>query len=416
MSTSVETFRAADPELAALPLDGRHVLIVVQNLPVPFDRRVWLEARTLAAGGAHVSVICPQMKGYTTARETIEGIDVYRHPLPVEADGALGYPAEYGISLFWQSRLAWKIYRERPFHVIHACNPPDLGFLLAKQFRGRGVRYLFDHHDINPELFETKFGKRGIVWKAVCAVEKANFRAADVTIATNESYRDIAVARGGLAPENVFVVRSGPDLSKVKKVTPNPDWKKGRQYLLGYVGVMGEQEGIDLLLEALDELVNVRARKDIQTVLIGSGPALEDMKAMAARLGLADHVDFLGRAPDDVLFEVLSTADICVNPDRVTPMNDLSTMNKIMEYMAMGKPIVQFDVREGRVSAEEASVYAKANDPVDFANHIESLLADPEKRARMGQFGERRVHDKLSWETQIGSLLAAYRKIFTLSV
>jgi glycosyltransferase involved in cell wall biosynthesis len=397
---------------AAPPLAGRRVLIIVENLPVPFDRRVWLEARTLRAAGATVSVICPCGKGAEARYELLEGIHVHRHPLPMEAKGALGYLVEYGAALFWESWLAWKVFFRQGFDVVHGCNPPDLIFLVALQFRLFGRRFLFDHHDITPELYEAKFGRRDVFWRLMRLFERLTFAAASVSIATNDSYRQIAVERGRMPPEDVFVVRSGPDLSRVRPVPPNPAWKNGRAHLVAYVGVMGDQEGIDLLLASVAHLVRERGRDDIQFVLVGGGPALPALRAMRDGMGLSDHVTFTGRVPDAALFEVLSTADVCVNPDRVTPMNDKSTMNKILEYMAFSKPIVQYEVTEGRYSAGESALYARPNDPVDFAAQIETLLADPALRARMGEFGYRRVAEVLAWPHQVPALLAAYGRLF----
>jgi len=405
---------AADPVAAAFatlraekPLAGRRVLILVENLPLPFDRRVWHEARTLTAAGAEVEVVCPKGRGFEAEYEELEGVRIHRHDLPIDAAGALGYVREYGAALAYQMRLANEIYAVRPFDTIQACNPPDLLFLVARLFRSRGVRFIFDHHDICPELYEAKFGKRDALWRLMGRLEKASFRAADVSIATNESYAKIARERGGMAPEDVFVVRSGPDIARLKRVDPNPDWKKGREHLIGYVGVMGDQEGLDLLLESA-RILCLEQGRSVQFALVGGGPALEGLEAQAAGMGLSDHVTFVGRAPDATLFEVLSTADVCVNPDRVNPMNDLSTMNKIMEYMAFEKPIVQFEVTEGRVSAGEASLYAAPNDPGDLAAKLAALLDDPEDRARRGAFGRRRVVEELGWERQIEPLIAAY--------
>ncbi|MBB4315678.1 glycosyltransferase family 4 protein [Roseospira marina] len=393
------------------PLDGRRVLIVVENLPVPFDRRVWMEARTLAAAGARVTVICPTGKGYETRDEVLEGIRVLRHPLPLDAKGAVGYLLEYGAALFWETVLAWRVWRRDGLDVIHGCNPPDLIFLVALTLRPFGVRYLFDHHDINPELYEAKFERRGPFWRLMVLFERLTFAAARVSIATNDSYRAIAIKRGRMKPEDVFVVRSGPDLSRVKAVPPVDTWRNGRRFLVGYVGVMGQQEGLDLLLEAARLLVQEHGREDIQFVLVGGGPSLDDIRQMAETMGLAPYVTLTGRAPDADLFAVLSTADVCVNPDRVNPMNDKSTMNKIMEYMALGKPIVQFEVTEGRVSAGEASLYAAPNDPRDMAAKIAALLDDPEARTRMGTIGRQRVEADLSWDHQIAPLVAAYRRV-----
>ncbi len=398
-----------DAALADEPLRGRRVLIVVENLPVPFDRRVWQEARTLRAAGAQVVVICPTGKGFEAAYEVLEGIHIYRHPLPPDASSALGYLKEYASALYWETRLAWKVFFRHGFDVIHACNPPDLIFLVALPFKLLGKRFLFDHHDINPELYEAKFNRRDFFWKLLLRLERMTFRLADVTIATNESYKRIAVERGGMDPDKVFVVRSGPDLSRFKPVPPNPALRKGRRFLVGYVGVMGEQEGIDLLLETVAHLVQKRGRTDIQFCLVGGGPSLASLQESAKALGIDDYVTFLGRAPDAELFEVLSTADLCVNPDRVNPMNDKSTMNKIIEYMAMEKPIVQFDVTEGRYSAESASLYAAPNDPVDFADKIVTLLEDEGQRREMGTFGRARVERELSWSHQVPKLIAAYK-------
>jgi glycosyltransferase involved in cell wall biosynthesis len=391
-------------------LAGRKILIVVENLPLPFDRRVWQEARTLTAAGAQVCVICPTGKGFTKRYEEIDGVHIYRHPLPLDASGALGYLLEYGAALFWETWLAWRIFLTRGFHVVQGCNPPDLIFLVALPFKLFGVRYIFDHHDINPELYEAKFGKRNAFWKLMRMFEKITFKAADVSIATNNSYKAIAIERGGMKPEDVFVVRSGPDLSKLVVVPPAPKWRNRRAHLVGYVGVMGDQEGIDLLIDAVDHIVRRLGREDIQFCLVGGGPSLEGLRWLVADKGLTDFVTFTGRAPDAVLFEVLSTADVGVNPDRVNAMNDLSTMNKIMEYMAFSRPIVQFEVTEGRFSAQEASLYARANDPIDMAEKIVALIDDPARRAAMGTFGRARVEQELSWDYQIAPLLAAYQR------
>ncbi len=396
------------------PLKGKHVLIVVENLPLPFDRRVWQEARTLKAAGAHVSIICPTGKGFEKRFEVIEGVEIHRHPLPLEAKGAIGFLAEYGAALFWETVLAWKIHFKRKIDVIQGCNPPDLIFLVAAPFKLFGVKYIFDHHDINPELYEAKFNKRGFFWQLMRAFEKITFSFADVSIATNESYKAIAVERGGMPAERVHVVRSGPDLSRLKLVPPVESWKNGREHMVGYVGVMGEQEGIDLLIDAVEHLVRKQRREDIQFVLVGGGPALDDLKALTAEKGLADFITFTGRAPDQELFEVLSTMALGVNPDRVNAMNDKSTMNKIMEYMSLEKPMVQFDVTEGKFSAQEASLYANPNDAIDLADKIVELVDDPERRAKMGTYGRERVVKELNWQHQIDPLLAAYKQALNL--
>jgi glycosyltransferase involved in cell wall biosynthesis len=393
-------------------LAGRKILIIVENLPVPFDRRVWQEARTLREAGALVSVICPMGKEYTKRYQLLDGIHIYRHPLPVEARGALGFLLEYSAALIHELRLTVRVYFNHGFDVIHGCNPPDLIFLVALPFKLLGKRYIFDHHDIGPELYESKFNKRGPFWRLLKLAEWLTFKTADVVISTNDSYYNIAISRGGRRPEDVFVVRSGPDLDRVNARAPNPLWRCGRQFLVGYVGVMGTQEGIDLLLKAAAHIVHELDRKDVQFCLVGGGPSLQDLKALTEELGLGEFVTFTGRAPDEILFEILSTADVCVNPDRVNAMNDKSTMNKILEYMALGKPIVQFDVTEGRFSAGEASIYARPNDPIDFAEKLLSLLEDPQERARRGAIGRTRIEEKFAWAYQAPKLLQAYSRAF----
>jgi glycosyltransferase involved in cell wall biosynthesis len=390
----------------------RRVLIIVENLPVPFDRRVWQEANTLRETGYEVSVICPIGKGHETRHEVINGINIYRHPLPVEASGAVGYAMEYSLALFWEFVLAWRVLLTRGFDVIHACNPPDTIFLIGRFFKLFGKKFIFDHHDINPELYEAKFGRRDFFYRLLCRLERWTFRAADVSIATNESYRRIAIERGGMDPERVFVVRSGPDLRRLKIVPRVESLKKGRNYLVGYVGVMGKQEGIDYLLRAARVIVNDMKRADVHFGLVGGGTELEDMKAYAATLGIGDYVTFTGRVPDQQMLEMLNTADVCVNPDVANDMNDKSTMNKIMEYMALGKPVVQFDLTEGRFSAQEASLYAEKNDELDLARKIVELLDDPDARERMGRFGRNRVEADLEWKYEAPRLLRAYDTAF----
>ncbi|MEL6919565.1 MAG: glycosyltransferase family 4 protein [Pseudomonadota bacterium] len=394
----------------ARPLEGRRILMIVENLPLPFDRRVWHECRTLHAAGAQVAAICPTGKGYEARYEEIDGIHIYRHNLPLDASGAMGYLLEYGAALFHEMRLALKVARRHGFDTIQACNPPDLIFFVALPFKLFGRRFIFDHHDINPELYEAKFGRRDFFWRLMVLLERWTFRTADVAIATNESYREIAMTRGGMAPEDVFVVRSGPDLNRLVVMDPNPAWRKGRTHMVGYVGVMGDQEGIDLLLRAAHFIVHEHNR-DVQFVFVGKGPAFDELQVLTADLDLSDHVTFTGRVPDAELFEVLSSADVCVNPDRFNPMNDKSTMNKIMEYMAFSKPIVQFDVTEGKVSAGRASLYAKPNDVPDLADKILELLDDPDRAAEMGAFGRHRVETELNWDHQVDTLVEAYQRV-----
>jgi glycosyltransferase involved in cell wall biosynthesis len=390
----------------------RRVLFLVENLPSPFDRRVWQEACALRDAGYLVSIICPIGRGYERKFEELDRVHIYRYKLPVEASGAAGYAAEYTIALAWTFVLAWRVLLTRGFDAIHACNPPDLFFLIGGFFKLLGKKFVFDHHDLGPELYEAKFGRRDFFHRLMLAVEHWTFRTADVSIATNESYRRIAIQRGRMPPERVFVVRSGPSLERLKILPPELRLKRGRRYLVGYVGVMGKQEGIDYLLKAARHIVFDCGRGDIHFGLVGGGTSLEEMKALARELGVADYVTFTGRVPDGEMLAMLNTADVCVNPDVANELNDKSTMNKIMEYMALGKPIVQFDLAEGRRSAERASLYARKNDAQDLAAKLVELLDDSLRRAEMGEFGRRRVENELEWRHEAPKLLTAYEALW----
>jgi glycosyltransferase involved in cell wall biosynthesis len=398
--------------LVIMPLfQNKHILIIVENLPVPFDRRVWQEANTLKDSGAKVSIICPKMKGYMSSYEVLNGIEIYRHPLPLEARGALGYLLEYSVALFWEFILSWKIYFKKRFHVIHGCNPPDLIFLVALWFKIFGVKYVFDHHDINPELYIAKFDNTGFFYRMMVLFERLTFATADFSIATNESYKEIAMRRGRMAEAKIQVIRSGPKLDRLKLLPPDKKYFSGRKYLVGYVGVIGEQEGIDLLLDSIKHIVSVR--EDIQFAIVGGGSDLEKMKVLAEKSDLGKFVDFYGRVPDDLLIAILNSADICVNPDKPTEMNNLSTMNKIMEYMALKKPVVQYDLKEGRFSAQEASLYAKCGDTKDFADKITELIDDFDLRTKMGTYAYNRVLNELSWDYEKEKLIIFYSRILS---
>src|SRR4051812_12687463 len=390
----------------------KRVLILVENLPSPFDRRVWQEAGALRDAGYTVSIICPTGRGCEEKFAAIDGIHIWRYDLPTEADGALGYALEYSAALFWTFLLSLKVLWTRGFDVIHACNPPDLFFLIGGFYKLFGKKFLFDHHDANPELYVAKFGRKDFFYKVMLAIERLTFRTADVSIPTNQSYRRIALERGGMPSDKVYVVRSGPSLERLKVIPPVESLKQGRKHLVGYVGVMGRQEGIDYLLQAARHIVYHLGRTDVHFGLVGGGTSLDEMKSLARELGIEDYVTFTGRVPDAELLAMLNTADVCVNPDIATEMNDISTMNKIMEYMALGKPIVQFDLAEGRYSAQGASLYAARNDPLDMAAKIVELLDDPARRKAMGELGRRRVLEELEWRHEVPKLLAAYRALW----
>jgi glycosyltransferase involved in cell wall biosynthesis len=391
----------------------RRVLIVVENLPVPLDRRVSLEAISLVEAGYVVSVICPMGRGWTLPYELIDGVHIHRFPQAFEAQsGAVAYAREYLNFLRHMFRLARVIRAARGFDVIHGCNPPDLTFLLALRYRMAGVRYLFDHHDVCPELFEAKFDKRGLLYRVMLLWERLTFAVADVSIATNESFRAIALRRGKMAPGDVFVVRSAPRVETFLPGTGNRALRQGAATVLGYVGVIGQQEGMDLLILAVEHLVRKCDKRDIHLVIVGFGPQLDEVKRDVAARGLERYFTFTGPLYGDAMLAALNAVDIGVSPDPRNAMNDISTMNKVMEYMTLEKPVVQFDLTEGRASAEGASLYARANDPVDFANQIVWLIDHPEEAARMGKIGRARVLENLSWKHSEPCLLAAYARVF----
>jgi glycosyltransferase involved in cell wall biosynthesis len=392
---------------------ARRILIVVENLPVPLDRRVWSEATTLVEAGYEVSVISPMGRGWTAPYEVIDGVHIYRHSEPTEAhSGAVAYAREYGHALWHWFRLARKVWQTRGFDVIQGCNPPDLIFLLALWYRLWGVRYMFDHHDVCPELFEAKFGKRGLLYGVMLIWERMTFATASVSIATNESFRAIALRRGRMKPEDVFVVRSAP---KVDLFLPGPgdvSYRKGADVVLGYVGVIGQQEGMDLLVEAAEHLIRKLGHRSVHFVIVGFGPQLPEVQRDVKARGLERYFTFTGALYGDEMLAVLNSIDIGVSPDPKNPMNDISTMNKVMEYMTLEKPTVQFDLTEGRASAGDASLYAAANDPLDFAAKIAWLIDHPEERQRLGKIGRARVLERLSWTHSAPQLCAAYARIF----
>ncbi|MFD3515779.1 glycosyltransferase family 4 protein [Streptomyces sp. NPDC058657] len=386
---------------------GRRALILVENLSVPFDRRVWQECTTLRDAGWEVHVICPRgSKRDTEPEAVIDGVHIHRYPLRAATGGPAGYLREYGTALWHTARLARRV---GPVDVVHACNPPDLLFLPALWLKRHGTRFVFDQHDLVPELYLSRFGRgEDLLYRGVCALERLTYRAADIVLATNESYRDVAVRRGGMRPADVFVVRSAPATDRFRPVPPEPELKRGKPHLLCYLGVMGPQDGVDYALRALARLRDELGRTDWHAVFVGSGDAFDAMVELSGELGLTGQVEFTGRIPDDGLVRYLSTADVCLSPDPRNPLNDVSTMNKVLEYMAMGRPVVSFDLREARVSAGDAALYAPANDEAAFAKLIALLLDDPQRRARMGRAGQERINGELSWQNSQASLLAAY--------
>ncbi len=389
------------------------VLIIVQNLPVPLDRRVWLEARTLHKNRYQVSVICPKSKEYPRAHEVIDGIAIYRYRIPFDAHSPLTYAMEFIYAWLATAWLSVRVLLRDGFDVIHACNPPDTFFLLGSFYKLIGKEFLFDHHDLSPEMFTAKFhGRKGFMYRCLILLEKLTMRTARVVLSTNESYRQIAIKRGRKNPADIFVVRSGPDLEQIKPVEADDSLKRGFRYLVCYLGEMCPQDGVDYLLRATHFVKNVLKRKDVGFALIGGGPAVPMLKDLAKTMGLTDVLWFTDRLSDELLSRYLSTADVCVDPDPWSEWANNSTMNKILEYMAFAKPIVAFDLKEIRNSARRAAVYVPPNNVRLFAEKIVYLLDHPELRQEMGEYGQRRILTQLAWQHTSPPLLAAYAKIF----
>ncbi len=382
------------------PADGPHVLIVVQNLPVPLDRRVWLECLALTNRGYRVSVICP--KGpHDPDYEQFEGVHIYKYDPAPEAKGLAGYAWEFGYSWLRSAQLSARVWKRARFDVLQACNPPDTYWLLARLWRCRRVLFVFDHHDLNVELFVSRFGEpdgrlkrleyRGLQW-----LERRTLRTADRIISTNDSYRAIALERGDRRPWEVTVVRSGPDTEQMRPIYPVRP-RRADQIRLVYLGIMGPQDGVDQVLLVMDELVRRRGRTDIRATLLGFGDCLEGLKEQSRELGLDRYVTFTGRVDKVAIAEHLSGADIGLGPDLRTPLNDLSTMNKTMEYMSYGLPSVAFDLAETRISGGDAVSYVPSGDILSFADAVEKLADDHLLRRQMGRAARKRVVTSLDW-------------------
>jgi glycosyltransferase involved in cell wall biosynthesis len=390
------------------------ILIIVENLTLPLDRRVWTEARALRDAGYTVSIVCPKGSIYTAPYEFLEGIHIFRHPMPYEADGALGYAFEYSWALAWEFALSIKAYFKVGFDVVQACNPPDLLFVIGAFWKYLfGKRFVFDHHDINPELFEVKFGKKGALHSLMVWLERLTFQTADVSIAINETFRDIAITRGGMQPERVYIVRSVPDLARFKRVAPNTDLKNGRKFVAGYVGIMGAQDGVNLLIDAMDDLVNSQGCQDVQCVIVGSGTELPHLQRMANAKGLNDYITFTGFISLERMLAALSTFDIGIIPDPKNVFNDKISMNKVFEYMTLGIPFVSFDLVECGKDSGAAAIHAANNDPKDLARQMRRLFDDAELRAALSEVGLARAKSLLRWDAEKSRLLAAYDMVLS---
>ena len=390
-----------------------HVLIVVENLPVPFDRRVWQESRALRDAGYRVTVISPMgATEHRAASEVIEGIQVFRYPLVAATGGPVGYLREYATALWRTAALTFKVWRSARIDIVQVCNPPDFLFLAVLPLKWVGTTFVFDHHDLVPELSESRFGGKGRLFgRLLRTAERWTFARADAVISTNESYRQVAIERGGKHPDDVVVVRSAPDLTRFRSRPPMPELKRGREFLAVYLGVMGPQDGVDYALHALAHYHKTLGRTDLHTVFMGDGDSRAEMIDLAGELGIGEFVTFTGRVTDEFLQACLSSADIALSPDPMNPLNNVSTMNKVVEYMAIGIPIVSFDLIEAKVSAGDAAAYAPANDVEAFAGRVCELLEDPVRRAEMSRAGRRRVEEDLSWDVSRRNLVSFYGRL-----
>ena len=388
---------------------GKRVLMLVENNPFHLDPRVRQEAGALVQAGYRVSAISP-MDARRVRRETVDGVEVYAYPAPPPGTGLLSYAWEYGYSLAATFLLSLRVWMDGGFDIIHTANPPDTAVVLAWFYKLFGVRFVFDHHDLSPEMYWERFEGRGnpLVYKTLLALEKFSCRAANLIIATNESYKAIEAGRSHVPQNRIAIVRNGPRLEKFHPVAPDAKLKEKAHTIIGFVGVMARQDGVDYLLRALHHLVHDLKRNDFHCVIIGKGSALPELKALAAQLGIEEHVWFTGFIPDAEMLRYLSTADICIDPDPSNAFNDHCTMIKMMEYMAMGKPIVAFDLPEHRVSGGDAALYATPNSELDMARKIADLMDDPQRRTRMGQLGRQRVESDLHWGRQAERLIRAY--------
>jgi glycosyltransferase involved in cell wall biosynthesis len=398
---------------------GPHVLIVVQNLPVPLDRRVWLECQALTSAGYEVSVICPKGPG-DPAYQLLDGVHIYKYAPPRQADGFLGYAREFGYCWLRTALRTVSVWRRRPFQVLQACNPPDIYWSLALLWRLAGVRFVFDHHDLNPEVYRSRFGEpTGLAGKVQLAalywLERRTFRTASRVISTNESYRRIALRRGRVPVEHTTVVRSGPDTSVMRPGSAVPALRAGRQHLVAYLGIMGPQDGVDGVLRVAERVVRHHGRTDVRFALLGFGDCLEDLRKQCTELGLDDYVEFTGRVGPTEIGRYLSTAAVGLSPDPLSPLNDVSTMNKTMEYMAYGLPVVAYRLTETVVSGGECAVYIEPGDETGFADTLVDLLDDPDRRAALGAAGRHRAERDLDWRPQAAAYVSVFDGLFGLA-
>ncbi|WUJ68638.1 glycosyltransferase family 4 protein [Kribbella soli] len=392
-------------------MSGPRVLIIIQNLWVPFDRRVWLECQALVASGYDVTVVCPKGPG-DPAYQVIDGVTVHKYKAYAPGGSKVSFVWEYAYSFLLTLRLVFRARKAGKFKVMQACNPPDIFWPIAMLLRRLdGTKFVFDHHDLCPELFQSRFGgTTSLPYKGLRFLERTTHRTADHVTSTNDSYRRIAITRSGKANHDVTVVRTGPDPDKLRRdpAVADETLRRGHRYLVTYIGVMGPQDGVDIVIRAADHIVNNLGRKDIAFTLMGGGDSFDEVVALRDDLGLRDYIEFTGRVPDETVRAVMSTADIGLSPDPKNPLNDVSTMNKTMEYMAFELPVVAFDLIETKVSAADAAVYVEPNDVAQYGEAIVELLDDEVRRRRMGKLGRERVEQVLAWKHQQKAYLQVY--------
>ena len=387
---------------------ARRALIMVEDLPVPFDRRVWTEAKTLRDAGWQVTVISPKGVGAGRWHERIDGIEVFRYPLPTTAAGLVHHLAEYAVAVPATLILALLAATRRRFDVVHACNPPDFLFPIGWMFQRLGAAFVFDQHDLSPEVYVAQGGRRGgLLHRVLLWCERRTYRTADVVIATNQTYRRFAIERGSVDPERIFVVRSAPDPTRIHRVDPDASLRDGRQHLVAYLGTMGPQDGVDLFVAAARRILEARPGQ-VRFIAMGGGPMLDALRDQVRAEGMSADITFTGRVPDEMVRRVLSTSDVAISPDPANDFNEYCTMNKTLEYMAVGVPVVAFDLTETRVSAADAAAYATPNDPAHLAELVADLLDDQGRRDAMAAAGRERMSGELSWTHSARHLLAAY--------
>jgi glycosyltransferase involved in cell wall biosynthesis len=392
---------------------GKRVLIFVENLPVPNDRRVWLEANSLRDAGYEVSIISIKGKNASKSYEFLDGINIYRYPAPPSTQGTLSFLFEFSYCWIMTFILSLYLYFRHGFDIIHACNPPETFWLIGLMYKPFGVKFIFDHHDLSPEMYFSRFDRKGLAYKALIFLERMTFKTADLVITTNDTHQKVAVTRGGYDPKQIFIVRSGPDHKSLRPRTPEETLKNGFPYMVSYLGVLNPQDGVNLLISTVDYMVHELQRKDIRFVIMGAGDAEDELKKQTIDLNLSEFIHFTGWVDQEMISRYLASSDVCVDSMPKNPYSDAATTNKVLEYMSAGKPIVTFDLVETRMSAQEAALYAQPNDIKDLADKIIKLLEDEALRTRMGEYGRKRIISELSWEHQEKILINAYKSLYT---